>query len=41
MAARLVQLTGTRASGFALRRQQAAGKRGAATYPFALVALGS
>jgi len=32
MAARLVQLTGTRAGGFVLTRQEAAGKWGAATY---------
>jgi hypothetical protein len=30
--ARLVQLTGTRAGGFVLTRQEAAGKWGAATY---------
>jgi hypothetical protein len=32
IAARLVQLTGTRAGGFVLTRQEAAGKWGAATY---------
>jgi hypothetical protein len=32
MAARLVQLAGTRAGGFVLRRQGAAGKWGTATY---------
>jgi hypothetical protein len=33
MAARLVQLAGTRAAGFVLTRQEPAGKLGAATYP--------
>jgi hypothetical protein len=32
VAARLVQLTGTRAGGFVLTREEAAGKWGAATY---------
>jgi hypothetical protein len=32
MASRLVRLTGTRVGGFVLTREEAAGKRGAATY---------
>jgi hypothetical protein len=32
MASRLVQLAGTRAGGFVLTREEAAGKWGAATY---------
>jgi hypothetical protein len=35
VAARLVQLTGTRAGGFVLTRQEPAGKWGAATYSLA------
>jgi hypothetical protein len=38
MAARLVQLAGTRAGGFVLTRQEAAGKWGKATYSLARTA---